>query len=68
MVKVFILKVCVFVDHASYFIIKNNQVDINATETVKEKLTFERESQSNLVVMKGNQNYNGLLSTSDFMV
>ena len=37
----------------------NKKVDINATETVKLKTTFERESQSNLVVMKGNKNYNG---------
>ena len=46
----------------------NNKVDINATETVKEKIIFERESQSNLVVMKGNHNYNGLLNASEFMV
>ena len=62
------LGVCVFVDHASFFMIINNQVDINANKTVREKLTFERESQSNLVVMKGNQNYNGLLNASEFMV
>ena len=62
------LGVCVFVDHASFFMIINNQVDINATETVREKHTFEREFQSNLVVMKGNQNYNGLFITSEFMV
>ena len=42
----------------------NNKVNINSTETIKEKLTFEGESQSNLVVMKGNQNYNGLLNAS----
>ena len=47
---------------------KNNQVDINAAETVKEKITFLGESQGNLVVMKGNQNYNGLLNASEFMV
>ena len=62
------LALCVFVDHASCFMIINKKVDINATGTIKEKLTFEGESQSNLVVMKGNQNYNGLLNASEFMV
>ena len=62
------LGVCVFVDHASCFMIINNKVYINATETVKEKLIFERESQINLVVMKVNQNYNVLLNASEFMV
>ena len=62
------LGVCVFVDHASCFMIINNKVYINATETVKEKLIFERESQSNLVVMKVNQNYNVVLNASEFMV
>ena len=62
------LGVCAFVDHASCFMIINNQLDINSTEIVKEKLTFDRESQSNLVVMKGNQNYNGLFNASEFMV
>ena len=46
----------------------NNKVDINATETIKEKLTYEGESQSNLVVTKGNQNYNVLLNASEFMM
>ena len=62
------LGVCVFVDHASYFMIINKKVDINDTGTIKEKLTFEGESQSNLVVTKGNQNYNGLLNASEFMM
>ena len=62
------LGLCVFVDHTSCFMIINNQVDINATETVNLKITFERASQSNLVVMKGNQNYNGLLNASEFIV
>ena len=62
------LCVFLFVDHVSCFIIINNQVDINATENVNLKLTFEREFQSNLVVMKGNKNYNGLFNASDFIV
>ena len=35
-----------FVDHASGYVSLKHQVDINATETVKAKLTFEREAQS----------------------
>ena len=35
----------VFVDDHSGFMITRHQVDINATETVKNKLTFEREAQ-----------------------
>ena len=62
------LGLCVFFDHAICFVIKDNQVDINSTETVKEKITFERESQSNLVVMKGNQNHIILFNASEFMV
>ena len=44
---------CVFIDHASGYVSINHQVDINATETVKAKLTFEREAQSQGVVIKG---------------
>ena len=44
---------CVFIDHASGYVSIKHQVNINATETVKEKLTFEREAQSKVVVTKG---------------
>ena len=37
---------CVFIDHASGYVSINHQVDINTTETVKAKLAFEREAQS----------------------
>ena len=37
---------CVFIYHASGYVSIKHQVAINATETVKEKLTFEREAQS----------------------
>ena len=33
---------CVFIDHASGYVSINPQVSINATETCKTKLTFER--------------------------
>ena len=37
---------CVFIDHASGYVSIKHQVAINATETVKAKLTFDREAQS----------------------
>ena len=33
---------CVFIDHSSGYVSIKHQVDINATENVKAKLTFER--------------------------
>ena len=58
---------CVFIDHASGYVIINNQVDINATENVKVKLTFEREAQSQGVVIKGYHADNGIFNASEFM-
>ena len=43
----------VLVDHASDFMIIKHQVAINDTETAKAKITFERYTQSELVVIKG---------------
>ena len=40
---------------------------INATETVKEKITFEREAQSQGVVIKGYHTDNGVFNYSEFM-
>ena len=42
-------------------------MDINATETVKAKLTFEREAQSQGVVIKGYHTDNGIFNSSEFM-
>ena len=36
---------CVFIDHASGYVIIKHQVAINTTETVKAKLNFDREAQ-----------------------
>ena len=44
---------CVFIDHVSGYVSVKHQVAINDTETVKEKLTFEREAQSQGVAIKG---------------
>ena len=43
----------IFIDHVSGYVIINYQVAINATNNVKAKLTFEREAQSQGVVIKG---------------
>ena len=57
----------VFIEYASGYVIINHQVAINATETVKAKLTFEREAQSQGVVIKGYHTDNGIFNSSDFM-
>ena len=43
------------------------QVAINATETVKAKLTLEREAQSQGMVIKGYHTDNGIFNASYFM-
>ena len=53
---------CVFIDHASVYASIKNQADINATETVKAKLTFEREYQSQVLVIKGYHTDNGIFN------
>ena len=58
---------CVFIDHASGYVSIKHQVDINATETVKEKLTFEREAQSQGVTIKGYHTDNGIFNSSEFI-
>ena len=58
---------CDFIDHASGYVSIKHQVAINATEAVKEKLTFEREAQSQGVVIKGYHTDNGIFNSSEFM-
>ena len=58
---------CVFIGHVSGYVRIKRQVAINATETVKAKLTFEREAQSQGVVIKGYHTDNGILNASKFM-
>ena len=58
---------CVFIDHDSGYVSIKNQVDINATETFKEKITFEREDQSQGVMIKGYHTDNGIFKKSEFM-
>ena len=59
--------VCVLIDHTSGYVIINHQDAINATETVKAKLTFEMETQSQGVVIKGYHTHNGIFNASEFM-
>ena len=58
---------CVFIDHASGYVIIKHQVDINATENFKEKLTFDREDQSQGVVIKGYHTDNEIFNSSEIM-
>ena len=42
-------------------------MSINATETVKAKLTFQREAKSQGLVIKGYRTDNGFFNSSEFM-
>ena len=55
---------CVFIENACGYVSIRHKVTINATETVKEKLNFERESQSQGVVIKGYHTDNGIFNVS----
>ena len=55
---------CIFIDHVSVYVIIKHQVDINANETVKAKITFEREAQSRGVVIKGYYTNNSISNAS----
>ena len=57
----------VFIDHASGYVSIKHQVAINANETVKAKLNFKREAQSQVVVIKGYHTDNGIFNSSEFM-
>ena len=54
---------CVFIYHASGYVRIKHQLAIKATETVKAKLTFEKESQSQGVVIKGYHTNDGRRQT-----
>ena len=58
---------CVFIDHVSGYVRIKHLVAINATDTVEEKITFEREAQSQGVVIKGYHTDNGIFNASEFM-
>ena len=58
---------CVFIDHASGHMSIKHQVAINATETIKAKITLEREYQSQGVIIKGYHTGNGIFNTSEFL-
>ena len=55
---------CFFIDYSSGCVSINHQVAINATENVKAKLTFEREAQSQGVLIKGYHTDNGIFNDS----
>ena len=51
-----------FIDHSSGYVSIKHQVAINDTENFKAKLTFEREAQSQGVVIKGYNTDNGIFN------
>ena len=55
---------CVFINHVSGYVSIKHQVAINATKTVKAKLNFDREAQSQRVVIKGYHADNGIFNSS----
>ena len=59
--------VCVFIDHTSGYVSINHQVAINATETIKEKLTLDREDKSQGVMINVYHTENVIFNTSKFM-
>ena len=59
--------VCVFIDHTSGYVSIKHKVAIKTTETFKAKLNFDREAQSQGVVIKGYHTDNGILNSLDFM-
>ena len=57
----------IFIDHASGYVSIKHQVIIKATENFKAKLVFEREDQSQGVVIKGYNTDNGIFNALEFM-
>ena len=58
---------CAFIYHDNGYVSITHQVAINATENIKEKITFYRESQSQGVMIKLYHTDNGISNASDFM-
>ena len=58
--------VCVFIDHASGYVCVKHQVDINSTETIESKLTFERGDKSQGVMINVYHTDNEIFNTSKF--
>ena len=56
-----------FIDHAIGCVSIKNPVAINATETVKKGLAFEREDQSQGVAIKGYHRDSVIFNTPEFM-
>ena len=57
---------CVFIDHISGYVSIKHQVPINATEFFKEKITFEREAQSQVMAIKEYHTDNEIFNASEF--
>ena len=58
---------CIFVDHASGYIDVRHQVTLNAADTVKAKLQFERDAFTQGVVVQAYHTDNGVFTSKEFM-
>ena len=58
---------CGFIDHASGYLSIKHQVVINSNETFKEKLTFDREDQSQGVVINRYHTDSGISNDLEFI-
>ena len=58
---------CVLIEHASGYMRIKHQLAINATETIKAKITFDREDKSQGVMINVYHTDNGIFNTSNFM-
>ena len=58
---------CIYIYHDRGYMRMKHQVSIHATETVKEKPTFEREAKSQGVARKRYHTDNGIFNVSEFM-
>ena len=56
-----------FINHASVYVSIKHHVAINATENDKSKITYEKEAQSQVLVIKRYHTDNGILNASKFM-
>ena len=58
---------CAFIDHANGYVNIKHQVAINAIETFRSKLTFEREAQSQGVFINRYHTDSWIFNASEFM-
>ena len=58
---------CIFVDHATGFVLIEHMINFTATETIQAKRRFEKEMLDMGVLVQSYQSDNGILASLDFM-